>query len=300
MKKLIYLSLFAFAASAVMVGCDGGTGTTGGGGGGGVKGPSIEFQTNTGTFNGYTFANGSILIGTEIKIGSKITSTESNLKSTKMTVKFNNQAEQLVGTDSTMSGSVSNCYREYKFTLPPDKGTYVFTIYATDKAATTSKATITIQAFGPLSDRGTGHRVYSLKSIDNFSAFDLLAGEAITASAGAGNDALRDIVDASVNTALSKTWKSGTGNGTEFVISGTDGKLNSKVFSQFQSEADIVAAWNATSGKSTTINNVDVNKLIIAKSVRNSTTYYFLIAIDDVVDDAGSENDYYEFHYVQN
>ncbi len=297
MKKLIYSSLFAFAAAAVMVGCDDGTGGGGGGTNTGPKGPSIEFQTNTGTFSGFTFADGSILIGTEIKIGSKITSTEANLKSTKMTVKYNNQAEQLVGTDSTMSGSVTNCYREYLFKLPADKGTYVFTIYATDKNATTSTAKITIQAFGPLSDRGTGHRVYSLKAVDNFSAFDLLAGEAITAS-GTTNLGLRDIVDGSVNTALSKTWKSQ--NGTEFVISGADGKLNNKVFSQFQSEADIVAAWNATSGKSTTINNVDINKLIIAKTTRNSATYYFLIAIDDVMDDAGSENDYYEFHYVQN
>lgn len=296
MKKLIYSGLVAFVAAAVMTGC--GDDTNGGGTTTGPKGPSIEFQTNTGTFSGYTFTSGTAEIGTEIKIGSKISSADVNLKSTKMTVKYNNQAEQIVGTDSIIAGNTKTCNRDYIFKLPQDKGTYVFTVYATDKNATTSSASITIQAFGPLSDRGTGHRVYSLKSVNFFSAFDLLTGEAITASSGAGNEALRDIVDGSVNTALSKTWNSG--NGTQFVISGADGKLNGKVFSQFQSEADIIAAWDATSGKGSTINNVDIGKLIIAKSTRNGSTYYYLIGIDDVQDNAGSEDDYYEFHYSQN
>ncbi|MCC6818495.1 MAG: thiamine biosynthesis protein, partial [Bacteroidia bacterium] len=55
MKKLIYSSLALFVASIAMVGC----GDDNGGGGGGdttPKGPTIEFQTNTGTFSGYTFA----------------------------------------------------------------------------------------------------------------------------------------------------------------------------------------------------------------------------------------------------
>ncbi|MFM6982972.1 MAG: hypothetical protein ACKOXF_02490 [Chitinophagaceae bacterium] len=297
MKKLIYSGLVAFVAAAVMTGC--GDDGTGGGTTTGPVGPSIEFQTNTGTFSGYTFANGSAEIGTVIKIGSKIShSGDVNLKSTKMTVKYNNQAEQLVGTDSIISGNTKTCNRDYTFTLPQDKGTYVFTVYATDKNATTKSASITIQAYGPLSDRGTGHRIYSLKSVNFFSAFDLLTGEAITAASGSGNEALRDIVDGSNNTALSKTWNSG--NGTQFVMSGADGKLNGKVFSQFLNESDIIAAWDATSGKSSTITGVDINKLIIAKSTRNGNTFYYLIGIDDVQDNAGSEDDYYEFHYVQN
>ena len=85
MKKLIYSGLVAFVAAAVMTGC--GDDNTGGGTTTGPKGPSIEFQTNTGTFSGYTFASGSAEIGTVIKIGSKISSTDVNLKSTKMTVK---------------------------------------------------------------------------------------------------------------------------------------------------------------------------------------------------------------------
>jgi hypothetical protein len=295
MKKLIYSGLMAFAAAAVMTSC--GDDGTGGGTTTGPVGPSIEFQTNTGTFSGYTFANGSAEIGTVIKIGSKIThSGDVNLKSTKMTVKYNSQAEQLVGTDSIISGNTKTCNRDYTFTLPQDKGTYVFTVYATDKNATTKSASITIQAFGPLLDRGEGHRIYSLKSVDFFSAFDLFEAESITAS-GSANLAQRDIVDGSTNTSLSKTWN--TGNGTQFIISGADGKLNGKVFSQFLNEADIKAAWDAAPTKSSTITGVDINKLIIAKSTRNSVTSYYLIGIDDVVDNGGSEDDYYEFHYVQ-
>lgn len=296
MKKLIYSSLALFVASIAMVGC----GDDGSNGGGDTtqKGPTIEFQTNTGTFSGFTFANGTAEIGTVIKIGTKINSADVNLKSTKMTVKFSSQAEQLVGTDSIIAGSTKSVYREYLFTLPNDKGTYTFTVYATDKDATTSSATITIQAYGPLQDRGDQHRVYSLQSTTQFSAYDLLTGEAITAASGAGNEALRDIVDKSNNTALSMSWTSG--NGTQFIMSGVDGKLNGKTFLQFQNEDDIKAAWNASSGSaSSTITGIDIGKIIIAKSTRQGITYYYLIGIDNVNDEGGSENDYIEFHYVQ-
>lgn len=295
MKKLIYSTLVAFMAASLFVGCgdDGNGGDDDGNGG--PKGPSIEFQTNTGTFSGYTFADGSVPVETMIKIGAKISSTDVNLKSTKMTMKYNNQAEQIVGTDSIIVGNTKTCNRDYTFFIPDDKGTYVFTVYATDKNATTSTAKITIQAFGPLTDRGDQFRVYSLQSVDNFSAFDLFGGEAITAASGAGNEALRDIVDQSNNSALSKSWKSQ--NGTEFIISGVDGKLNGKVYSQFQSEADLIAAWNAASSKSTTVSGIEEGKLIIAKSVKGALTYYYLIGIDVVSDEGGSENDFIEFHY---
>jgi hypothetical protein len=294
MKKLLYSAMALFVAGALFTGC--GDKTTGGGGTETPK-PSIEFQTNTGTFAGYTFANDKKVIGSAIKIGVKLTSTI-NLKSTKMTVKYNNQAEQIIGTDSLFSGSVTSAKRDYTFVLPQDKGTYTFTAYAVNKDATVSTAKIEIIAFGPLADKGTG-LVYSLKATTagNFSAFDLFEGNAITAAAGSGNDASRDIVDASISATLLRTWKSQ--NGTQFVISGVDGKLNSKVYTQFASEQDVIDAWDATAGKSTTVTGIDDGKLIIAKSTRGSATFYYLIAIDTVTDDVGAEDDTYTFQYKQ-
>jgi len=298
MKKLLYSTLsIALVASAVLVGCkDNGGGTPDPV----VKGPSIEFQTNTGTFSGYTFANDKLPVSagtdlTKIKIGVKITSNE-NLKSTKMTVKFNNQAEVIIGTDSLVTSKT--CNRDYFFTLPTDKGTYTFTAYATDKNATTTSAKIVITAYGKLGDRGTG-KVYSLKAIGatSYSAYDLLTGAAISAGTSAGNEAQRDIVDMSTGSTLSKSWKSQ--NGTEFVISGVDGKLNGKVYSQFKSEQDVIDAWNVTGGKSTTVTGVDDNKLIIAKSNQGGQTRYYLVAISVVTDDTGVENDTYDFQYQQ-
>jgi hypothetical protein len=296
MKKLLYSAMALFVAGALFTGC--GDKTTGGGGTETPK-PSIEFQTNTGTFAGYTFANDKKVIGSAIKIGVKLTSTI-NLKSTKMTVKYNNQAEQIIGTDSLFSGSVTSAKRDYTFVLPQDKGTYTFTAYAVNKDATVSTAKIEIIAFGPLADRGTG-LVFSLKATTpgDYSAFDLFEGTPITAASGAGNDASRDIVDASTSSTLSRTWKSGTGNGTQFVISGVDGKLNSKVYTQFASEQDVIDAWNATAGKSTTVTGIDDGKLIIAKATRGTATYYYLIAIDTVTDDVGADADTYTFQYKQ-
>lgn len=295
MKKLVYSSFVALIASAFLTSCGGDDGN--GGGTTTPKGPSIEFQTNTGTFSGYTFADGTTETETTIKIGVKLTSTV-NLKSTKMTVKFNNQAEQLVMTDSTIGGNTKTFARDYTFAIPADPGTYVFTAYATDKDATTSSAKITIVASGKLLDRADG-MFYSLKATgaDRFSAFDFLTGEAITAASGAGNTAQRDAVDASTSTTLSKTWTSQ--NGTQFIISGTDGKLNSKVFTQFKTTQDLIVAWNAAPTKSSTINDVDAGKLIIAKSVRDGKTYYYLIAIDTAADGAGAEDDYYSFQVKQ-
>ncbi|HEY1046187.1 MAG TPA: hypothetical protein VGF79_07090 [Bacteroidia bacterium] len=296
MKKLIYSSFVALIASAFLTSCGGDDGN-GGGTTTTPKGPSIEFQTNTGTFSGYTFADGSAETETTIKIGVKLTSTV-NLKSTKMTVKFNNQAEQLVMTDSTIGGNTKTFTRDYTFAIPADAGTYVFTAYATDKDATTSSAKITIIASGKLLDRTDGV-FYSLKATgaDRFSAFDFFSGEAITAATGAGNEAMRDAVDQSTSSTLSKSWK--TQNGTQFVISGTDGKLNNKVFNQIKTTQDLIAAWDATSGKSETVSGIEIGKMIIAKSVRSGKTYYYLIALTEVADESGSEDDRYEFQMKQ-
>ena len=295
MKKLLYSAMALFVAGALFTGC--GDKTTGGGTTPPTPKPSIEFQTNTGTFSGFTFANDKKVIGSAIKIGVKLTSTI-NLKSTKMTVKYNNQAEQIIGTDSLFSGSVTAANRTYNFVLPLDKGTYTFTAYAVNKDATVSSAKIEIIAFGPLADQGTG-LVYSLKATTagNFSAFDLFEGTPITAASGSGNDASRDIVDASTNSTLSRSWKSQ--NGTQFVISGVDGKLNSKVYTQFVSEQDVIDAWTAAAGKATTVVGIDDGKLIIAKVNRGSSTFYYLIAIDTVTDDVGAEDDTYTFQYKQ-
>lgn len=191
--------------------------------------------------------------------------------------------------------------KDVNYTFPNQKGSYVFTIYAEDKDGNIKNAKITITAQGPLLERDPG-KFYSLQAsgASLFSAFDLFDGEAITAGASAGNNALRDIVDASTSATLSKTWKSDPANGTEFIISSAAGTLNSKTYSQFQSEQDIIDAWTALeSTKSTTINNVDINKLIIAKSKRGNDTYYYLIAINNVNDETGSNSDYYEFSYKQ-
>jgi hypothetical protein len=288
MKKLIYSTFVALIASALIVGCDNGGGNGGSGGSGPVK-PSITFQTNNGSQSGFTFASGKAEIETTLKFGVKINSTAENIKSTKLTVKYNNQNPQLVGTDSIISGNTKDVYREYTFKIPVDKGTYTFTFSATDKAATTTSVDIVITAYGKLTQKANG-TFYSLKATSpgKFSAFDLLNGDSVTASGSANLD-LRDIVDGSTTDVLSGKWNSQ--NGTEFIISNTT--LNGKVFSQFQSEQDILDAWNATSGKSTSISGVELGSLIIAKSTRNGSTFYYLISVIDFNDVAGSDNDYY-------
>jgi hypothetical protein len=302
MKKLLFSTFSIVAiASAVLVGCkDGGGGTTDPP----KTGPKISFQTNTGTQSGYTFADDKKQVSTGsnpviVKIGVIVTSDE-NLKSTKMTVKFNNQAETLVGTDSIFSSNTKTCNRDYFWRVPEDKGKYTLTAYATDKNATTSTATIVITAFGPLTEREDTAVIYSLKAVGagKFSAFDLLTNEAITAASGAGNESRRDIVDASVTSSLSRSWKSQ--NGTEFKMS-TGSTLNGKVYSQFQSQQDLIDAWNAASSgaASTTITGIDDNRLIIAKSTNGGDTRYYLIAVWMINDETGSEDDYYWFQYKE-
>jgi hypothetical protein len=299
MKKLIYSALsFALIATTLFVGCKKdetppGTDPV-------EKGPNISFQTNAGSGAGvYTFADGKVITGEEIKMGIRI-SSDVNLKSSKMTVNFNNVGE-VVLHDSTYTSNTKTSNKDVMYIFPTVKGPYVFTIYAEDKDGNKKSAKITITAQGPLLDRDDG-QFWSLKATGatKFSAFDLFEGEAITASASATNKANRDIVDASTGATLSKTWTSDPANGTEFVISGADNKLNGKVYSQFQSEQDVLDAWNAASStKSTTINNVDIGKLIIAKSKRGTSFYYYLIAITNISDASGSEDDFYEFQYKQ-
>ncbi|MDP2176600.1 MAG: hypothetical protein Q8K70_11885 [Bacteroidota bacterium] len=299
MKKLIYSALsFALIATTLFVGCKKDDGTDP------VdpveKGPNISFQTNAGSGSGvFTFADGKVITGEQIKMGIRITS-DVNLKSSKMTVNFNNVGE-VVLHDTTYTSNTKTSNRDVSYIFPTVKGPYVFTIYAEDKDGNKKSAKITIVAAGPLLDRDDG-QFWSLKATGatKFSAFNLFDGEAITASASATNKANRDIVDASTGATLSKTWNSDPANGTEFIISGSDNKLNGKVYSQFNSEQDVLDAWNALSStKSTSISNVDIGKLIIAKSKRGTDFFYYLIAITNVNDDAGSEDDYYEFQYKQ-
>jgi hypothetical protein len=290
MKKLIYSTFVALISSALFVGCDSGSGGgNGGNGGSGPVKPSITFQTNNGSQSGFTFASGNAEIGTTLKFGVKINSTVENIKSTKLTVKFNNQNAQLVGTDSIISGNTKDVYREYTFKIPNDKGTYTFTFSATDKVATTTTVDIVIQAYGKLTQKANG-TFYSLKatSTGHFSAYDLLNGDSVTAS-GSANIDMRDIVDGSTSDVLSGKWNSQ--NGTQFVVSNST--LNGKVFGQFNSEQDILDAWNATSGKSSSISGIELGSLIIAKSTRNGSTFYYLISVIDFNDVAGSDNDYY-------
>jgi hypothetical protein len=295
MKKLIYSALsIALIATTLFVGCkkDEGPVTPPE-----EKGPNITFQTNTGSGAGvYTFANGTVITQETIKLGIRITS-EVNLKNSRITVNFNTVGDVILH-DTVYSSNTKTSNRDVTYTFPNQTGSYVFTIYAEDKDGNIKNAKITITAQGPLRERDLG-KFYSLKAT-GFSAFDLFDGEAITAGVNAGNNALRDIVDASTSDVLSKTWKSDPANGTEFIISPADGRLNGKTYSQFKSQQDILDAWDVlVSTKSTTINNVDQNKLIIAKSKRGNDTYYYLIAISEANDAAGSNNDYYEFSYKQ-
>lgn len=295
MKKLIYSALsFAILASTLFVGC--GKDETVDPTDPVVLGPNITFQTNSGSGSGvYTFADGSVLTGESIKIGMRLTS-DVNLKTSKIAVNFNGVGD-VVLHDSTYTSNTKTSSKDVTYKFPTQKGAYVFTIYATDKDNNSKTAKITIIAKGPLTDRGVG-TFYSLKAVDNFSAFDLMLGEAITAS-GTANLSDRDIVDASTGAILSKTWKSQ--NGTEFLKSDATGKINGKIYGQFSSEQDVIDAWNAApaASKSTTVNNVDVGDLIIAKVVRSGQSYYFVIGINDVQDGTGSENDFYEFQYKQ-
>ncbi len=301
MKKLLFSTLsIAAMASAVLVGCK----DNNGGGGGETKAPKISFQTNTGTQSGYTFTNEKKPVSTGsnpviLKIGVIVTSEE-NLKSTKMTVKFNNQGEVLVGTDSVFSSNTKTCNRDYFWRVPEDKGTYTLTAYATDKNSTTTTATIVITAFGPLAQRADTAVVYSLKATKagHYSAYDLLTNEAISAADGS-NISRRDIVDASTTSTLGRVWKSG--NGTEFKIS-TGSTMNGKVYSQFQSEQDLIDAWNASGSgaASTTVSGIDDNRLIIAKSNNGGTTRYYLISVWYINDDPSDpDEDYYWFQYKE-
>jgi hypothetical protein len=294
MKKLIYSALsFAILASTLFVGC--GKDET-------VDpdpvalGPNITFQTNSGSGAGvYTFADGSVLTGESIKIGMRLTS-DVNLKTSKIAVNFNGVGD-VVLHDSTYTSNTKTSSKDVTYKFPTQKGAYVFTIYATDKDNNSKTAKITIIAKGPLTDRGIG-TFYSLKAVDNFSAFDLMLGEAVTAS-GTANLLSRDIVDGSTGATLSKTWN--TQNGTMFLKSDATGKIGGKIYGQFASEQDIIDAWNAAAAasKTSSVSNVDVGDLIIAKVVRSGQTYYFVIGINDVQDGTGSENDYYEFQYKQ-
>jgi len=296
MKKLIYSTVLALSASFYLSSCGDDNGNNGNGDGDLKKGPNIEFQTNTGTFSGFTFADDSKEVGTEVKIGVKITSEE-NLKNTKMLVKFMNQPENLVGTDLVFSSNTKTCNREYKYKLL-DKGVYVFTAHATDKNATTSTASITVTCYGPLSYVGIG-RVYSLQATGatNYSAYDLLNNEAITAASGAGNEAERDIVDNSTSNTLAKSWKSG--NGTTFVISGSDGKIGGKTLLQFNSPEEVKDAFENAPNKVSVLNNIEDISLIIVKSTRNGSTFYYLMGINEINDETGADNDYIEFNYYQ-
>ncbi len=258
--------------------------------------PSITFEVSS----GYTFQDSRVQIGSTVKIGTVVTHSI-NLKSFKITRVFNGASTEVL-LDSTISGNTKTLNYTLNNTiaaLPTAKGTYEYTISCTDKDATTETKKITVTAYGPLSDRGSGYKVYSIKASGAglFSAFDLLTGDEISAASGNGNEALRDIVDNSSSSTLSGSWTAQ--NGTRFKV-GTNSKINNKTFLQFLNEDDVKAAWDAAGAEQQTI-TVDLNSknIVIAKVVRGGTPQYMLISITDFVDDAGSNGDYIEFQYKQ-
>ncbi len=288
MKKLIYSTLsLAIAATIFLTGCKGSEGDE----------PKPDAPKPTITFEsspGFISANATKLINDAIKFKMVVSHTV-NLKSIKITRNYKNTGE-VVLLDSTFSNNIKTTQYTLNTLLLGVKGPYVYTFYSTDKDNSMSSKAITVNASGPLTDAIDG-TIYSLQAsgAGKFSAFDLIEGDAITAGSSAGNEAMRDIVDGSTSATLSKIWKSQ--NSTTFKV-GSGGTLNGKTISQFYTEDDVIAAWNAIGGES---NNVAINEtdksILIAKVTRGGTPVYYLIGISEVNDIAGSNDDYIKFNY---
>jgi hypothetical protein len=289
MKKLIYSTLsIALAAVVLLSGCKGDDGN--GSGTNNTPKPTITFQNNNGTFTGYTFADGSLETGTDIKIGVRI-SSEVNLKTFRMTQKLNSDAEVTVPSifpDSTFTSNTKTCNKDISFKLPSTKGTYTYTFYATDKDQTTSSATIRIVVFGPLLEV-VDQTVYNNKGA-GFGAYDLIGNENIS-TADNTNTSVRDIIDQSTSDLLSLKWKSG--NNTRFIKT-----TFTKTYTQIKSTDDIIALWNAnTANISDMVSNIAIGDLILAKVERGGQYTYMVIGISQVEDVTGRDDDFVQFFF---
>ncbi len=289
MKKLIYSTLsIALAAVVLLSGCKGDDGN--GSGTNNTPKPTITFQNNNGTFTGYTFADGSLETGTDIKIGVRI-SSEVNLKTFRMTQKLNSDAEVTVPSifpDSTFTSNTKTCNKDISFKLPSTKGTYTYTFYATDKDQTTSSATIKIVVFGPLLEV-VDQTVYNNKGA-GFGAYDLIGNENIS-TADNTNTSVRDIIDQSTSDLLSLKWKSG--NNTRFIKT-----TFTKTYTQIKSTDDIIALWNAnTANISDMVSNIAIGDLILAKVERGGQYTYMVIGISQVEDVTGRDDDFVQFFF---
>ena len=128
----------------------------------------------------------------------------------------------------------------------------------------------------------SGHRFYSLIS-NNPNSYNIRNGISKVLNL---NDSIEiDITDNSVDSMLSRTWTS-PAKGSFVLSNGFDyaNATNITLFNSFVAGNKLVK-----------VNNLQKNDIIIYKLIVNDVPFYAAIRIDNVVDFAGAENDYYEF-----
>lgn len=285
MKKIIYstLSLFLIGFMA-LTGCksDGDDDTVTPE----TPKPLITFLQSS----GYTFANATVLNTTQLKFGMVVSSTI-DLKSIKVSRNLNGSGEVFIVPEKTLANNTLTYNLDVLDTLDGvNKGSYVYTFYATDKDATLGTAAITITATGPLVEL-TDNKVYNNKGA-GFGAFDLVSGLNIS-TADPANVALRDIVDASTTSTLSRTWT--TVNGTKFIKNPPG-----ITWSQTTTEDKLKAAYELNASlETTTVTNLDntTGTMVLAKVIRTGVPKYFMIIITDKQDLAGADDDFLLFDY---
>ncbi|MBC7426779.1 MAG: hypothetical protein H7321_09615, partial [Bacteroidia bacterium] len=128
---------------------------------------------------------------------------------------------------------------------------------------------------------------------DNTSEVDLSAADA-------SNKLRRDILDNNSTAAYVATWKADNGTTKYIHISGSP-TLNGKTYAQFTKDEELVAAWNANSGKISDLTGVlKVGDLVLVKinDSRAGVNPYYLVAINDVIiTPANDLKDYVSFRY---
>ncbi|MES2764155.1 MAG: hypothetical protein V4677_18200 [Bacteroidota bacterium] len=130
----------------------------------------------------------------------------------------------------------------------------------------------------------SGHRMYSNLSTSP-DAYDLETNSSKFSIVA--DTASRDIQDFSgADTTLSKNWKSPAGG--KFV------RFNSYDYAN-ATDSSAIAAYSAGANQSV-LYNVAVNDIIITKLGSVGSNKYVVLRITNIVDNAGKNNDYYEFN----
>ncbi len=284
MKKLIYSTLgLIITGSLFFAGCkDKGTGNN----------PTPEVPKPTITFKsdpGYNSADVSVtntLPTSALKFGFVVNHTI-DLKSVSVTRNYDGSGAVIILTKNVTTKTFQ---MDIFDTLPAVlKGNYVYTFTAIDKDATMSTKTITISAVGALIE------ITDQKLYNNFGkkegAFDLINGEALFNS-DPTNSARRDIKDNGKSSSFpTAEWT--TGNTTKFIKNPP-----TITWSQTTTDAKLKSAYEVNvSLEKQTISGIVVGDLIIAKVDRTGSPRYFMIRINEVVDQSGADNDYTAFDF---